>query len=264
MMIDSTANRRDILRILAGCAALAAGARPAFAVESRIGRLIGEARALPTIAQRIDFISRALLGSPYRSHTLIGGPNKAEEMVTRDDAFDCVTYCETVLAAAMVREPVEFEASLRQIRYHDGAVDWRGRNHYFSEWSEHNVANHICLRVALPGSMTIDRTVNWMPELGRRQVALAAIPRAALLANTQKVATGDIIGFVSERPKLDYFHIGFVVVGRDGKMLVRHAAQSKHRVLDERMDRFLAVNRVRRVTLLRPAEPQVDIMNVNL
>jgi hypothetical protein len=251
---DSNASRRDILRILAGGAVLAAGARPAFAGLSRIDRLIVESKAFPTISQRIGFISNALLGLPYLKHTLIGGPNLPEQMVLRDDGFDCVTYCETVLAAAMVREPSEFAETLRKIRYHDGIVDWRGRNHYFSEWSDNNVANHICQRVTLPGSLAVPRTVNYMPELGERHVTLAAIPCPDLLANTKLAATGDIVGFVSERAKLDYFHIGFVVI-RDGKMFVRHAAQSKHRVLDERMDSFLAFNRVHRVTLLRPEEP---------
>lgn len=254
MGCDSNASRRDILRILAGGALLAAGARPAFAGLTRIDRLIVESKALPTISQRIGFISNALLGSPYLKRSLIGGPNLPEQMVLRDDGFDCVTYCETVLAAAMVREPGEFADTLRKIRYHDGIVDWRGRNHYFSEWSDSNVANHICQRVTLPGSHAVPRTVNYMPELGERQVTLAAIPCPNLLANAKLVSTGDIVGFMSQRPKLDYFHIGFVVI-RDGKMFVRHAAQSKHRVLDERMDSFLAFNRVRRVTLLRPEEP---------
>jgi hypothetical protein len=36
---------------------------------------------------------------------------------------------------------------------------------------------------------------------------------------------------------------------------LRHAALSRHRVLDERMDGFVAQNRVRYVTLLRPEQP---------
>src|SRR5450759_4362567 len=106
MPIDSGLSRRHILRILAGGAALAAGARPSEAGEARearIGRLIGEAKTLPTIAQRIDFISGALRGTTYQGYTLIGGPRRPEKFVVRDDAFDCVTFCETVLAAARAR-----------------------------------------------------------------------------------------------------------------------------------------------------------------
>ena len=76
-----------------------------------------------------------------------------------------------------------------------------------------------------------------------------------MLANKAQLAAGDIIGFVTQRKNLDYFHVGFVAFGGDGELLLRHASLSRHRVLDERMDRFLAKNRVRYVTLLRPEEP---------
>ena len=57
------------------------------------------------------------------------------------------------------------------------------------------------------------------------------------------------------RPNLDYFHTGFIAFDRGGELLLRHASQSRRRVLDERMDRFVAQNRVRYVTLLRSEEP---------
>ena len=54
--------------------------RPAAAGEARIDRLIERSSALPTIGQRIDFISRALIGTRYRGYTLIGGPHRREHM----------------------------------------------------------------------------------------------------------------------------------------------------------------------------------------
>ena len=42
------------------------------ATKPLIGRLIREARARPRISQRMDFISRALLGIRYQANTLIG------------------------------------------------------------------------------------------------------------------------------------------------------------------------------------------------
>jgi hypothetical protein len=257
-MLDSAITRRNLIQVLAGGACLAAGGPSAFAGETRIGRLIGEASALPLVAQRINFISRALLGSPYRGYTLIGGPRTPEKFVVRDDVFDCVTFCETVLAAARVLKLSEFETALRKVRYREGCVEWRARNHFFSDWSEDNIANGICRPVTMPGCVAIEKTLYWVPELGKRRVTLTAIPRATLLAHKDRLATGDIIGFLSQRPWLDYFHTGFIVIGDDGELLLRHAARSKHRVLDERLIRFLAVNRVRWVTLLRPQEPWVD------
>src|ERR1044072_9039927 len=118
--IDSTLNRRSLLAG-AACAALSAWA-PASASERVIAGLIAQSQHYPSISQRIDVISRALLGHRYQADTLIGGPRKAEVFVTRDDRFDCVTFCETVLAAARAHDVPSFESELRAIRYRHGEV----------------------------------------------------------------------------------------------------------------------------------------------
>jgi hypothetical protein len=256
MTRDSNANRRDVLRLLAGGAVMAAGARAAFAGETHIERLIYEARAYPQISQRIDFISAALRGTRYLGYTLIGGPRQPEKFVARDDGFDCVTYCETVLAAAIARNLSDFETVLQKIRYHNGIVAWRERNHYFFEWGEHNVENETCRWISMDGAVDLNKTIDSQKGLSKRRFAMRVIPRAVFLANKPMLESGDIVGFVSRRPDLDYFHTGFIAFARDGALLLRHASERWHRVLDERMDRFIAVNHVGYVTLLRPQEPK--------
>ncbi len=256
MTRDSNASRRDILRLLAGSAVLAAGLRPAPAGESRIAKLIGEARAYPLISQRIDFISAALRGARYRGYTLIGGPRQPEKFVVREDGFDCVTYCETVLAAAIARDRGEFESVLKKIRYHNGVVEWRERNHYFFEWCQHNVDNGICRWISMPGEVVIKKTVDLQKGLSRRRFAMRVIPRRDFLANKAMLERGDIVGFVSHQPNLDYFHTGFVAFARNGTLLLRHASGSHHRVVDEPMERFIARYSVRYVTVVRPLEPK--------
>ncbi|HEY6861308.1 MAG TPA: N-acetylmuramoyl-L-alanine amidase-like domain-containing protein [Pseudolabrys sp.] len=235
---------------------MAAGMTPGSATEARIGRLIDEARGKGLISQRLEFISGALRGTRYQGYTLIGGPRQPEQFVARDDAFDCVTFCETVLAAAIAGNLGEFDAALRTIRYHNGVVSWRERNHYFFEWGQHNIENNICRSVTFDESIKIEKTVYWNKELGRRRFLIAVTPRAVFLANKRQLAKGDIVGFITQRSNLDYFHVGFITFDTGGELLLRHASQSRHRVLDERMDRFVAVNRVRYVTLLRPQEPR--------
>ncbi|RDV04877.1 N-acetylmuramoyl-L-alanine amidase-like domain-containing protein [Undibacter mobilis] len=255
----ATITRRKLLTAMAG-GTVGLMSAPALALmppvsDKRIARLISEASALPAVSQRVDFISKALIGSPYRGHTLIGGPRRAERFVLRDDAFDCVTFCETVLAAALAREPAQFEMQLRLIRYKDGEIAWRARNHYFSDWCANNVANDVCKKLVLPGSETIDKRLTWMRGLGPRQVSITALPRQALIDNRRLLSTGDIVGFLSQRPGLDYFHTGFVVVTDEGDLMLRHAAKSRGRVLDQPLARFLAENRAQAVTLLRVKEP---------
>jgi hypothetical protein len=254
MPLDSSPHRRELLRLIAGGAVLAA-AGPGEAGEARIARLIAEAQRFPSISARIDYISGALRGTRYREYTLIGGPHRPEQFVLRDDAFDCVTFCETVLAAAGARDMPEFETNLRQIRYRNGIVNWFERNHYFFEWCRHNVENKTCRWLHLDGAIEIDKTVDSQRGLSRRRFAMRVIPSEVFLAHKADLQSGDIVGFVSRRPDLDYFHCGMAAFAPDRTLLLRHASESRSRVLDESMDRFVTRYRVRYVTLLRPEQP---------
>ena len=106
----------------------------------------------------------------------------------------------------------------------------------------------------MDGSVKLQKSVYWHRELGRRRFAMNVIPRATFTANKKLLASGDIVGFVTQRPNLDYFHVGFVAFGSNGELMLRHASQSRYRVLDESMERFLNAYGVRYVTLLRPEE----------
>ena len=246
--------RRHMLQLAAGSGLFALGLPPAHTRETRIAALIEKAQARTFIGARIDVISHALVGSPYVSYPLIGGPKKPEEFVLRDDAFDCVTFCETVLAAARSSTLADFAPQLRRIRYREGVVDWRERNHYFADWSLQNIANGVCRALVLPEATIVDKTVSYMRGLPVERVALTSIPAASVLANADRLATGDVVGFLSRRPGIDYFHTGFIVVEKNGALLLRHAARSKGRVLDQPFAQFVAENGARAVSLLRPQE----------
>ena len=259
MALTQRPDRRDILCFLGGGALLAAGLDHARAAETRIGRLIIEAQSKGSIAEKIDFISGALRGTRYLGYTLIGGPQRPEQFVVRDDGFDCVTFCETVLAAARAGSHDRFNSILKAIRYHDGVVSWRERNHYFFEWSEHNIQNRMFRPLTMDGSVKIEKAVYWHRALGPRHFSMTVIPHTVFLANRHMLANGDIVGFVTRRPYLDYFHVGFVAFGRNGEFLLRHASLSHGRVIDEHMERFVAANRVGYVTLLRPEDPKTVV-----
>ena len=165
-----------------------------------IGRLIQEAKDLPRVAQRIDFISAKLLGTRYQANTMIGTPKSPEEFVVRDDAFDCVTFCEVALAAALARDLGEFETALRRIRYDHGAVQYEKRNHYFADWCRRNIDNGICQPVAIEPTVTVDKTVTWHREFGKHKVSISGVTKTTLFGNAKKLAPGDIVGFTS-RPR---------------------------------------------------------------
>jgi hypothetical protein len=253
--MDRAITRRHALRLMAAPPLLAAASGAAWGAKiALIERLIRESRTLPKVSERIDFVSGKLLGIRYQANTLIGGPRHPEKFVVRDDAFDCVTFCEVVLAAAIARDLEEFETSLRRIRYDHGNVQYDQRNHYFADWCKRNVENGICQPVAIEPSIVIDKMLTWHREFGKRHVSMVAISKETLLGNAKLLAPGDIIGFASRRAGLDFYHTGLVAFGKKGELLLRNASQSRGRVVEDRMTTFVATNPVKFVTLLRAAE----------
>lgn len=252
--IDSIIDRRTLLAGMAATAASVWLTETSGASERLIVSLIAKTQGYPSISQRIDVISQALLGHRYQADTLIGGPRKPEVFVTRDDRFDCVTFCETVLAAARAHDLPSFETALRAIRYRESVVEWRARNHDFAAWCERNIADGICKPVTVGETTEIKKTLATPKALGRRSYVIAGIPSKALVANKDRLKRGDIIGFVSHRTWLDYFHTGFVTFDGKGELMLRNASLSHHKVVDQTMKSFLATNGVRYVTVLRPQE----------
>jgi hypothetical protein len=247
-------DRRNLLRLVAGLPLLAV-ATPAWAARTTlVERLMAEAKSLPRVSERIDFISGKLLGIRYQANTLVGGPASPERFVVRDDAFDCVTFCEVVLAAAIAPDRGEFETVLRRIRYDHGKVQYDSRNHYFADWCKRNVENGICRPVAIEPLVTFDKTVTWHREFRPQKVSISAVAKATMMDNAKLLKAGDIIGFTSGRAGLDYYHTGFVTFGRNGELLLRNASQKRGRVVDDSMATWITVNPVRYVTLLRATE----------
>ena len=252
----SSFSRRALFGLAASGAAYLV--RPGFALEHRLPRLIEEARAYAGISERIAHISHALLGMPYITNPLGGGPDETERLSLREDGFDCVTFCETVLAAARARAPDAFAAELQKLRYRDGHVDWFARNHYFIDWGLNNVANGTCRAVVLPGAARVRKTLDYMRSLPPMRVDFAAMPRASVFAYADRLATGDIVGFVSQRAGIDVFHTGLLTVGEGGALALRHAAKSRGRVLEQPLAQFLAFNGTRQMVLWRPLETIAD------
>lgn len=246
-------SRRIALYVFAGAPLLAAGLR-ADAREPVMPRLMAAARGYPVVSERIEFISRKLLGTRYQSHTLIGGPRKKEQLVLRDDAFDCVTYCEAVLAAAIARDYADYPNVLRRIRYARDEIRWAERNHDFAQWNRSIVEKKICRPVSIAPETTVEKVVSGS-GLGIRRYSFAAVSTPVMLANRKALRAGDVIGFVSRRSDLDFFHTGFIAFGKGGALLLRHASQSHGQVVDEDMASFAGITGVKYVTLLRAQEP---------
>lgn len=220
-----------------------------------VERLLALAAEASDLSARMAVISAALMGRPYAVGSLVGGPDEPERLVTRLDAFDCVTYSDAVLALATAADPAGYAARILALRYHRGQLSWSSRNHYTHSWLERNVGAGLLAPVllALWHSQGPPRTLDILegyPALPWRPRYLPWSRRASLEACAR---TGDWVGFISRRPRLDTFHVGLLVA--EGELSVRHASRSRGRVIQEPLAACMVDWDVPGLLLARPLLP---------
>lgn len=220
----------------------------------RLTALLAVAPPSQPYGGRVRGLCAALAGAPYRCAPLGGGPGQPETLTAALDAFDCVTFCETIMALARSASEAEFLDRLRLIRYAGGRVTWEARRHYWSHWLNDNAAEGRVALLPHPGGKTPrewTRRLAVVAGLPPETAAVRGWPKRALAPFRRVVRDGDVAGFISTRHGLDYFHVGVLLAEADGPVLV-HAARSAGGVVRTPLAAFLAANRMSGVTLARP------------
>jgi hypothetical protein len=215
-------------------------------------RILQAAGAETDLGARVARISESLLGQPYLEGSLGGGADLPEEFRVYLDAFDCVTYMETVLALARARTTEEFIDAVRRIRYQDGRVDWFHRNHYMIDWARNNQEYGFIANLTA-GPATVNKTcmLGLIAGLPSKTTTFVYFPSQSCGAVAGLIETGDLIFFVSTRRTLDVFHTG-LLVKRDGKFLLRHATRRAGAVIEQDLVEFISQNKMAGFVLLRP------------
>lgn len=196
-------------------------------------------------------IGSFFLNSPYKSGSL----EKAgrEKLEINLSAFDCMTFVETVLAAAHCTatgtlSPQHFQKKLKYIRYRQGKIrGYASRLHYFTDWLRDNEQKNILkdMTSLLEGS-PIRKTINFMTvhhhfydalkdpktfaEIEKVEKALSKesfclIGKNQVARRKYAIQQGDVIAFATDQEGLDVAHVGFAV--RQGKKLRLLHASSK-------------------------------------
>jgi Protein of unknown function (DUF1460) len=218
-----------------------------------VAQLLSKTKCDRSVASRIDALSRFFLGCPYKSNPLVGSAETTEVFTVSLDAFDCVTYIETVLALALASNVDDFVERLRTIRYEHGEIQWKRRNHYMALWLRNNVREGILTAVSVRAITThkLDRVLNLVPGLDPQRVRMKCVPKRSAPRFERHLQTGDVILFASTRRNLDVFHAG--IIARDGKIvLMRHASRSQGSVVEQKLSEFLEANRMSGVIVARP------------
>ena len=156
------------------------------------------------------------------------------------------------MALALASNVNEFADWLRKIRYEQGRIDWKKRNHYRTRWIRNNIrigaVRPISARAA---SRRKTRTLDAVPGLPPVFARFNCVPKPAIRRLMPDLQTGDLIFFASTRRHLDIFHCGVLI--REGDHLqMRHASRSRKGVVEQDLDEFLANNRMAGVIVVRP------------
>jgi len=215
-------------------------------------RILKDAGGETALGARIDRISELLLGRPYVEGSLGGGAELAEEFRVSLNAFDCVTFIETVLALALARTIDEFIDMIRRIRYEDGEIDWFRRNHYMTDWASKNEECGFITNIT-SGPYTVEKacTLGLIAGLPAKTTTFRYFPTQSPAEVAEGIETGDLILFVSTRETLDVFHTG-LLVETDGRLLLRHATRTAGAVIEQELVEFMSQNEMAGFILLRP------------
>jgi hypothetical protein len=219
-----------------------------------INRLLKSVAGESDLSKRIEQLSVRFLGLPYLANSLIGGIETPEQLVVKLDAFDCVTYLETILALALSETAEQFEENLIRLRYKNGEVSWATRNHYMVDWWRNNERQGLIKNMtAGKASNTKKRELNLIPGLPTKRVSFQVFTKRNLAQVKKLIKTGDFAFFGTTKKNLDVFHSGILI--EDGKnLLLRHATRKLGAVVEQNFIAFLNEHRMSGFVLLRPIQ----------
>ncbi len=213
--------------------------------------------AEPNFLQRLLIYSERAKGTPYRWFPLGEG---AKGKYDRDPLIDftrvdCLTFCEQTLAMALSQNSDEMFQILQRLRYRDGNIDIRSRNHFMiADWLPNNSWLVEDVTSAIGGELmtSMTKAIDRKSVLHKRGVlekelsdipppqtiAVQYIPEANLPEIKAKLQGGEIGCVVQSRPGIIVAHLGFVLRDGAGRIFYRNASARPgvKRVVDEDFD----------------------------
>ncbi len=197
---------------------LLADVKPSTALSemNQLYHTLGDITKL-SLPERLNRISARWLTRPYSLFPLgEGAIGEYDHMPRyRTDAFDCETFVDTVLAAALSTNFNGFKHCMDIIRYQQGHVSFTKRNHFTSiDWNRNNqqqgllrditktIKNQAHHPIAIHAETDIDKA-NWYAHLPASRIRL---PNASLLQRTQQLKKLRLAGrqFARQHSSLPY------------------------------------------------------------
>lgn len=256
--------------LLAGCSS---GSKPTYQmspreVDAKLQSLA--ATTQPALPERAIALARQNLGQPYDLYLLGEAPFETidPQPVYNLQKSDCVVFLEHTLAMSLSSDFPSFLRMLERIRYANGEIGVRTRNHYTeADWNPNNawLMEEITDAVG-PTTRPYTQKVNRQRFFKKRYkidvptpvqtITQSYIPDEAI-ASVSGLRTGDVFNSVKGSPTGGgefVHHVGFIAVMPDGAVHMIHSTEP--RVREQTIESYIAAARKReaRVATTRPAE----------
>ena len=218
--------------------------------EEKIAEIIKKSSKYSSNSKKINFISGQFIGVPYMESMLIGD-DKTEEVLTINLAgLDCFTYIDYVEAIRLSSKYSEFRDNLIKVRYKEGNVSYKSRNHFFSNWPNldsgriEDITETVGGDLVIPVAKSLNEKKDGTRHLAKIPVVvreIGYIPSDRINKSvTDKLQTGDYVGIYTHKVGLDVSHTG-IIIRKGNKWYLRHASSRKanRRVVDEELLNYL-------------------------
>jgi len=248
---------RNILDTLAGRIAKQHNSEAVQLEEGKI--LWQDAAEIKNVNERINYFSNKLKGKPYFLGPMGEGLSIYPSYKPRVNfsEMDCLTYMEHALALAYSKNYNDFFGILQNIRYKNGVIDYKTRNHFLiADWLVNN--GFIIKRGVvedIEGEEIFEKEIDkkkFFADLSvvNPKINIMYLPKAKAIiyADTAKFARDTIFGLaiLSNLPGLDAAHTGFAVgSGKKKGLLFRHASQLKGKVIEQPLSEFLKATKIK-------------------
>ncbi len=225
-----------------------------------------------TVTERMKYYSKLFLDMPYDLTCAGEGPYALYEPMSlvNFDSTNCMVYCEHVLALSISDSWDNFFNNLQQIRYKDGVIGMRTRNHYtMADWLPENSWLLEDVSAKVGGELTTQMTrkishkkffegkgiTDLRYVKNDRQPTIDYLPFTVLKKNKHNLKSGDVLSLLFA--KLDNIFSAHMLMyfEKDGEGFMRESSSSKMTTFDtpisEWIDNYIDSERYAGVAVMR-------------
>jgi len=210
-----------------------------------------------TISEKINRISESFLEMPYNLKCAGDGPYALIEPwpLVNFNETNCMVFCEHVLALSISDTWENFFNNLQQIRYKDGLIGMKTRNHYtMADWLPQNswLLDDVSAKVGGDYSKKVTRTISHQTffkgkgmadmddVLPNRTLTFDYVPLDALKNVKDQTRAGDILALLfANKTNIFSAHM-LMIVKKNGEKIIRESSSSKMTTFDTPYNQWIA------------------------